>query len=267
MYHSLSTPMHVTACGAGDPVLFIHGMPTSGKLWDAVIARLCENHQCIAVDLPGLGRSPRAIHTLGDLKTIAQQLDEIRRQNGIERWHVVGHDAGAVIAVHYAHFFASRVDRLALLAPALFPELRPYFLIEPLRRAVLGELLAPIIRTVFWKVAMRRALDGLENSDQLAQEFYEPFAGPAGAMAFLRLVRWGKPEELLADMPAILPGLEMPTLIFHGAADPVVPEEFAHRASRLLPNASMITLDCGHFIPLFASASVAGELGRFFSVC
>ncbi len=255
--------MHVAARGAGDPVLFIHGMPTSGQLWDGVIARLCEYHRCIAVDLPGLGRSPRAPHSLGDLDTIAQQLDQIRQQNGLERWHVVGHDAGAVIAVHYAHCYAKRVDRLALLAPALFPELKPYFLIEPLRRALVGELLAPIIRTVFWKIAMQRALAGVEDGSRLAQDFYEPFAGQAGALAFMRLVRWGEPKKLLANIPAMLPEMNMPTLIFHGAADPVVPVEFARRASTLMPNASMITLNCGHFIPLCEPASVAEELRRF----
>jgi pimeloyl-ACP methyl ester carboxylesterase len=266
MYHSLSAPMHVAACGAGDPVLFIHGMPTSGRLWDGVIARLCDRYRCIAVDLPGLGRSPRAPHSLGDLQTIAQQLDQIRRKHGFERWHVVGHDAGAVIAVYYAYSFPDRVDHLALLAPALFPELKPYFLIEPLRRAVIGELLAPIIRTVFWKVAMQRALDGVEDGDRLARDFYEPFAGQAGALAFMRLVRWGEPQKLLADIPGMLIGLDMPALIFHGSADPVVPAEFGHRASRLLPNARIMTLDCGHFIPLCAPASVAAELGQFFSL-
>ncbi|WP_164981403.1 alpha/beta fold hydrolase [Silvibacterium dinghuense] len=257
--------MHVSACGEGAPVLFLHGMPTSGRLWDAVIARLCSQYRCITVDLPGLGRSPRAPHSLGDLRTIADQLDQIRRRQGIERWHVVGHDAGAVIAVHYAQFYSGRVDHLALLAPALFPELKPYFLIEPLRKPVVGELLAPVIRTLFWKIAMQRALEEVEDGRSLARDFYAPFAGPAGAMAFLRLVRWGQPQRLLADVPAILPRLAMPALLFHGAADPVIPAEFAQRALRLMPNASLLTLECGHFIPLCQPAAVATELGRFFA--
>jgi pimeloyl-ACP methyl ester carboxylesterase len=264
MYHSLSAPMHVVACGEGDPILFIHGMPTSGRLWDGVINRLSEDYRCVAVDLPGLGRSPRAPHSLGDLETIAKQLDEIRRQNGFEKWHVVGHDAGAVVAVYYAHSYPDRVDHLALLAPALFPELKPYFLIEPLRKAVVGELLAPIIRTIFWKVAMQKALDDVEHGDRLARDFYEPFVGRAGALAFMRLVRWGKPQELLANIPDMLPRIDAPALIFHGASDPVVPAEFGHRASKLLPDARMITLDCGHFIPLSEPAAVAAELSRFF---
>lgn len=262
--HSLDAPMHVTVCGSGPPVLFIHGMPTSGRLWDGVIEQLCDKFRCIVVDLPGFGKSPRALHTISDLETIAYYLDRIRREHEIERWHVVGHDAGSVVAVHYARYFPEHVDSMALLAPALFPELKPYFLLEPLRRPVIGEFIAPLICQIFWKIVMNRVLKDMENGDRLVRDFYEPFAGPAGALAFMRVVRWGKPSVLLADVPAFLPQLSMSTRIFHGANDAVVPASFAERAGRLMPNASVVTLECGHFIPLNQPERVANDLSSFF---
>jgi len=56
--------MNVIRCGSGEPILFIHGMPTSGRLWKGIIDRLCERYTCIAVDLPGLGNSPREPYDL-----------------------------------------------------------------------------------------------------------------------------------------------------------------------------------------------------------
>lgn len=256
--------MHVAVCGDGPPVLFIHGMPTSGRLWGGVIQQLRGNFRCVAVDLPGFGKSPRALHTISDLETIAQHLDGIRREHNIERWHIVGHDAGSVVAVHYARYFPERVGSMALLAPALFPELKPYFLIEPLRKPVLGEFIAPLICRLFWTIVMSRALEKMENGDRLVRDFYEPFAGQAGALAFMRIVRWGKPSVLLADVPSFLPELSMPTRIFHGADDVVVPASFARRAGELMPNASVVTLDCGHFIPLNQPERVARDLSSFF---
>jgi pimeloyl-ACP methyl ester carboxylesterase len=76
------------------------------------------------------------------------------------RWNVVGHDAGSAIAVLYARSFAERVKRLALMSPALFPDLRPYYLFRLLRKPVVGELLAPCVHPLFWRVAMRRACRG-----------------------------------------------------------------------------------------------------------
>ena len=95
-------------------------------------------------------------------------------------------------------------------------------------------------------------------------DFHTPFAGLAGPWQFMRVMRWGKPEELLADVPTFLPQLQMPTLIFHGSHDAAIPEAFARRASSLMPNASMVTLDSGHFIPLHQPESVATQLAGFF---
>ena len=51
--------MHFEHCGAGDAILFIHGMPTSGRLWRGIIDRLQERYTCFTIDLPGLGKSPQ----------------------------------------------------------------------------------------------------------------------------------------------------------------------------------------------------------------
>jgi pimeloyl-ACP methyl ester carboxylesterase len=56
-----------------------------------------------------------------------------------------------------------------------------------------------------------------------------------------------------------------PTLIFHGSRDAAIPEAFARRASALIPNSSMVTLDAGHFLPLHEPESVAAQLAHFFT--
>jgi pimeloyl-ACP methyl ester carboxylesterase len=256
--------MHVVSCGSGDPILFIHGMPTNSRLWSGVIKRLCGQYTCFAVDLPGLGKTPSMGYGPDYLRRLAEQMDALRIENGIEKWHVVGHDAGAAVAVHYAHYFQEHVHHLALLSPSIFPELRPFYLIEPLRKPILGEVLAPLIQAIFWRIAMHRALDGEEGCDDIVEDFHEPFSGLAGPWHFMRAMRWGKPAELLADVPAFLPQLLMPTLIFHGSKDAAIPEAFARRASSLIPNASMVTLDSGHFIPLHQPEFVASRLAGFF---
>ena len=256
--------MHLTRYGSGDPILFIHGMPTSGRLWRSIIERLCGRFTCFAIDLPGLGNSPHEPYDPDFLRHFAEQIDRIRIANKIDKWHVVGHDAGSVVAVHYARYFPEHVACMALLSPALFPELKPFYLLEALRKPILGELLAPLIGPIFWKIAMRRALADTAGGDRLISDFHKPFCGFAGAWQFMRVVRWGKPSSVLADVPHFLPELLMPTLIFHGSKDVAIPEAFARRASQLIPNARMITLDSGHFIPLHQPESVATGLAGFF---
>jgi pimeloyl-ACP methyl ester carboxylesterase len=254
--------VHCTHQGKGEAILFIHGMPTNHRLWDGVIARLSESHQCFAIDLPGMGETPFAPYRSDYLDRMAKQIEQLRMQHGVKKWHVVGHDAGSAIAVHYAGSFAKNVGCLALLSPAVFPDLKPFYLLNPLRKRLLGEVLAPLLLLLFWQIAMRRAIAGQANR-ALRRAFYKPFSGRAGAWKFMRLVRWGKPEDMLAGIPATLAQLPMPTLVFRGSHD-VLPAAFADRAASLIPRSDMVTLDAGHFIPLERPREVAASLAEFF---
>ena len=256
--------MYLLSRGTGYPVLFIHGIPTSCQLWSGVIEKLGGQYACHAVDLPGLGRSPKAAHGPKQLEALADQIEQIRIENNIEKWHVVGHDAGSAIAVHYAFRFQERVDRLALLSPAVFPELKPFHLFRILRKPVIGELLAPIVNSIFWNVAMHYAVEDREELTDTVRDFRAPFSGPLGAWRMMSMLRWGNPEEVLAAIPEMLPRLEIPTLIFQGSHDKAVPELFAHRASALIPGSKVVMVDSGHFIPLNNPEVVAAELLSFF---
>ena len=49
--------IHYIDEGSGDPILFIHGNPTSSYLWRNVIPHLQDSGRCIALDLIGMGKS------------------------------------------------------------------------------------------------------------------------------------------------------------------------------------------------------------------
>ena len=254
--------VHCTHQGKGEPILFIHGMPTNRRLWDGVIQQLSSDHRCFAVDLPGMGETPFVPYTPDYLDRVAEQIELLRIQHGVKKWHVVGHDAGAAVAVQYAGRFSRHVECLALLSPAIFPDLKPFYLLNALRKPLLGEALAPIVHFAFWQIVMRRAIKGASKST-LRRAFYEPFSGLTGAWQLMRLVRWGKPEEMLGQIPASLAALPVPTLLIHGLGD-VLPKAFAERAASLIPNASLITVDAGHFIPLDKPNEVVTCLQVFF---
>ncbi len=254
--------------GSGEPVLFLHGLPTNCHLWDRVIGRVCGNFACIAVDLPGLGRTPPMAGGFRQLPVLAAFLEALRIDCGVEKWHIVGHDAGCAVAVEYAHRYPQRVSRLALLTPSMFPDLKPFSLFEVLRKPVLGELAAPVINLLFWKMVMHRALadDGgtRQERDEAVRDFQIPFRGPAGAWRLMSLLRWGDPAEVLAAIPGRLPELLPPTLIFHGMRDAAVPAAFATRAADLIPGSEVILLDAGHFLPMTEAGVISRELLRFF---
>src|SRR6266852_8906910 len=52
--------MHYVEEGEGDPVLFLHGNPTSSYLWRNVIPHVAARGRCLAPDLVGMGESGHA---------------------------------------------------------------------------------------------------------------------------------------------------------------------------------------------------------------
>ncbi len=256
--------MRTSIRGSGHPVLFLHGMPTSSALWNGVVDRLCDRFQCIAVDLPGLGRTAATSDGFRNPAALAMALEAVRVKHAVDKWHLVAHDAGCAVAVHYAHQFPHRVGRLSLLTPSMFPELKPFYLFELLRRPVLGELLAPLINLFFWNVVMRVCLQRNCERSRVIRDFRAPFAGFRGSWRLMSVLRWGKPSEALGSIPQLLPCIPAPTLVVHGSNDPAVPVAFARRTLDLTHNSQLMLLECGHFIPLCEPAAVAAALARFF---
>ncbi len=72
--------MHYVEEGTGDPVLFLHGNPTSSYLWRNVIPHVSPLARCIALDLIGMGKSDKP-----DLSTASSTTPSTWR-GSLRRW-------------------------------------------------------------------------------------------------------------------------------------------------------------------------------------
>ncbi len=247
--------MRCNSRGKGESILFIHGMPTNGYLWDDVVRDLAPHFRCFVVDLPGMGGTPFLPYSPAYFAQVAAQIEQVRIRNRVRHWHVVGHDGGCAIAIQYAHLFPMRVNCMALLSPAIFPDLKPFFLLDLLRKPIVGEITAPLVHALFWKVAMRRALPHTGHRF----EFHKTFSGATGPWKLMRVVRWGRPDILFRDSASVLQGLNRPTLVIHGSRD-ILPSSFALRAADMIKDSELIELDSGHFIPIERATDVSLKL-------
>jgi pimeloyl-ACP methyl ester carboxylesterase len=254
--------MRCNVRGKGEAVLFIHGMPTNGRLWDGVVRDLSRHFRCFVIDLPGMGGTPFLPYTPSYFAEVSAQIEQLRMRHRVQRWHVVGHDGGCAIAAHYAHQYPKRLGCMALLSPAMFPDLEPFFLLELLRKPIIGEVTAPIIHALFWQIAMRRAIPDTRYASQRSS-FYETFSGASGPWKLMRLVRWGRPATVFQNFPSILRKLDCPTLVIRGSRD-ILPESFAGRAAELIANSQLIEMDSGHFIPIERAVEVSQNLVAYF---
>ncbi len=97
----LGSKMHYVEEGQGDPILFLHGVPTSSYVWRNVIPRLANLGRCIAPDLIGFGKSekPDIEYTLVDHINYVEKFIETLK---LDRLTIVMHGFGSIIGFDYA---------------------------------------------------------------------------------------------------------------------------------------------------------------------
>ena len=96
--------------GAGRPVIFLHGNPTSSYLWRNVIPHVSAGARCLAPDLIGMGRSdpaPSGSYRFVDhVRYVDAWLETLNLTDEIV---LVCHDWGSALAFHWAHRHPDRV--------------------------------------------------------------------------------------------------------------------------------------------------------------
>jgi haloalkane dehalogenase len=106
--------IHYIEKGAGDPILFLHGNPTSSYLWRNIIPHLTSVGRCIAIDLIGMGKSDKPdmeYRFFDHVKYVEGFIEKMR----LENITLVIHDWGSGLGFHYAMHHESNVKGIAFM--------------------------------------------------------------------------------------------------------------------------------------------------------
>jgi len=111
--------------GTGDPLVFLHGNPTSSYLWRDVLPGVEHLGRCLAPDLIGMGDSEKLPASgPGSYRLVEHRhyLDALLRQLGVtDRVVLVGHDWGAVLGIDWARRHPQAVRGIAYLETLVAP--------------------------------------------------------------------------------------------------------------------------------------------------
>jgi len=116
----LGSKMHYVEQGEGDPILFLHGNPTSSYLWRNVIPHLSSIGRCIALDLIGMGKSdkPDIGYRFPDH---SKYVDGFIEALGLKNITLVIHDWGCALGFYYATRNESNVKGIAFMEGLVRP--------------------------------------------------------------------------------------------------------------------------------------------------
>jgi haloalkane dehalogenase len=118
----LESEMAYVDTGAGTPVVFLHGNPTSSYLWRNVIPPVAWHHRCLAPDLIGMGESGRNPAGFYRFRDHARYLDAWLEAVGLDqRVALVVHDWGSALGFHWAHRHPERLRAVAYMEAIVRP--------------------------------------------------------------------------------------------------------------------------------------------------
>lgn len=118
----LDSEIEYVDTGAGDPVVFLHGNPTSSYLWRNVIPHVQGIARCLAPDLVGMGGSGKAADGRYRFVDHSRYLDAWFEAVGLtSNVTLVGHDWGSALAFHWAHRHPQRVRGIAYMEAIVGP--------------------------------------------------------------------------------------------------------------------------------------------------
>jgi haloalkane dehalogenase len=182
----LGSEMAYVDVGAGDPIVLLHGNPTSSYLWRNVLPHLQSRGRCIAPDLIGMGDSDKLPNSgPGSYRFVEHRryLDALLEALGVhERVTLVVHDWGSALGFDWANRHRQAVKGIAYMEAIVGPQGWDHWDTMGMRAALqalrsdAGE--AMILRDNFFvEQLLPRAVLRTLSVEEMA-EYRRPFAEP-----------------------------------------------------------------------------------------
>ena len=248
--------------GAGEPVVFLHGFPTSSHLWSDVIPLMPPGHRLVVIDLLGYGRSDRPLNRAVDVRAHAERVVALLDQLHIAHACIVGHGIGGGIAQSLAIRDPSRVSRLCLVDSVAFDrwptiEARIARATLPLTRFLPPSLLVGVLRH-----DLSRGYHDGERAAHSMDLYLRPFLSDEGREALVAHIRALTTDET-RELGEQLNRIAAPTAIVWGQGDRVIPLWVGKRLQQSIPAATLDVIPgARHFTPEEAPRQVADAIAK-----
>jgi haloalkane dehalogenase len=262
----LDLEMAYVEVGQGDPIVLLHGNPTSSYLWRNVLPHLQPLGRCIAPDLIGMGGSDKLRESgPGAYRFVEQRryLDALLEALGVrERVTLVIHDWGSALGFDWANRHRKAVKGIAYMEAIIRPQGWDHWdIIGPEMRSVLEALRSEkgetmVLRDNFFveQVLPKAVLRTL--SDEEMAQYRRPFAEPGeGRRPMLTWVRQipieGEPADvaaIVADYAEWLKTSDVPKLFVKAEPGALLGGGANLAFARGLPNQTEVTVAGVHYV-------------------
>ncbi|QQX86025.1 poly(3-hydroxyalkanoate) depolymerase [Cupriavidus necator] len=239
---------------AGPPLLIFNGIGANLELLEPFVDALA-GVEVIIFDVPGAGGSPVPLmpYRFSNLCVLADRL--LSHLGYVGQVDTLGVSWGGALAQEFARLYPQRCRRLVLAATS------PGVIMVPGKLSVLSKMIG--VRRYSDPEYLRRVGADLyggafRDDPALLDEHGRHMQPPRGrGYLYQLLAAWG-----WSSLPW-LGAVRQPTLVMHGADDPIVPLVNARILAARIPNAELHVLDDGHLFLVTGAENTARVVGAF----
>lgn len=269
--------IHYIDKGSGEPILFLHGNPTSSYLWRNIIPHLTTLGRCIAMDLIGMGKSDKPdieYRFFDHVKYVEGFIDEM----GLKNITLVIHDWGSALGFYYAMRHENNVGGLAFMEAIIMPV--PSWEMFPVDvREIFKAFRTPdvgwdmivnknffIEQILFDKGIVRRLIEEEKS------HYRQPFRNPTTRKP---IWRWpneipieGDPQnvvEVVTRYNEWLRQSELPKLLFYATPGALLPQQMVEWCKQNLKNLKIVDIGQGiHYLQEDNPHLIGSELANWY---
>jgi len=252
-------------------LLFIHGLGSYLKAWERNIPELKKHFRCIALDLPGYGKSSKQIHS-GEMTFYTSFLYNFIAKLELKNISLAGHSMGGQITISFALKFPYKINKIVLAAPAGFESFE-HKDIEWIRKNISPQILYNSsdhqIRLNYLYNFYKMPLEAEQMiADRIAIKDDDEFSNHCNVVS----------NSLfgLLNSPIFnqLNEINIPALTLFGLNDLLIPNKFLHQTTTKeiaevgageIKNSKLVLLnECGHFLQYEKPDEFNSEVISFF---
>lgn len=259
--------------GVGDPLVLIHGTPSSSHIWRNVLPSLVDaGYRVHLLDLLGFGRSERPHDPAVDTSVTAQVEVIVALMDvwGLDDANIVAHDIGGSVALRLAVFHPERVRNLTVADPCSFDSWP-----SPRTKQQMAEGLDRLIaaapadhRAHFEEWLLSTVVDPTRLRSEALDHYLEQITGPIGqASLFQHQVRHYDARHTMELNDRLAELTDFPVNLIWGAEDAWQVIDWGHRLHAAIPGSRLTIIDdAGHFCmeddPDAVTAAILDGLGH-----
>lgn len=244
------TDLYYEECGAGRPIVLIHGLGANLCAWRK-LKPLSESFRLIMVDLKGFGRSPKPeasdYSIFGHAADICRLIKRLGLKDAVLAGNSFGGGVSLVTALRLKEAAPEAIGGLILIGSVGYPQPLSIFF-KVMKTPVLGPVALGVIPPrLLAHLFLRQAyFDPKKIEKSVVEDYARPLGFSGAKKAMSNTVR-ALDHDGIEDVTKRYNELDIPVLLIWGRHDVITPLWVGQRLQKDIPGADLKIIEgCGH---------------------